>query len=421
MHLNIRSIHIRNPGYKLIALMFIGLLIDFAFPKWHSLSIFHWSIVFILVLFIWSLVTITKNILILSNDSFSILKIAYLLLLFNLLFFIYTVVLSYTGTKPFLFSFHGNVLLTSFHYMWPYALVPLGIIIGITACAKYTHKSIIRLIVYFTFAVFIVSLKKHIDSGLGPMNFHGAFSTGYLSHVLLAYILTLLLNNHYTTVKSIIMGVGIIVLFLFPFYGALRGATAVSIITIVIIFVSYGMIGTRFYRIIGFIILATVIVLFFAKPVTDIFAEENKYGYRSLIDVPMSYTGTIDTAESRFEWWNDAVQSYLKSPIWGTAFSFRYYRDGILESAIGLHNYFLSTLVQGGLLLFIPLFLIISKSILKCINGIIRGKYYYVLLLAWLFAWIMLNISNTHIFLSKTGPVLSMMFGLTVGLISQNK
>ena len=87
--------------------------------------------------------------------------------------------------------------------------------------------------------------------------------------------------------------------------------------------------------------------------------------------------------------WEAGINLFLKSPIWGWGYpDGNWYRANMESLAIGPHNFLLSILINGGVLLFF-LYVYICSVVFKAIKHYMNDHILQILLFSVLSLWFM--------------------------------
>jgi len=162
-----------------------------------------------------------------------------------------------------------------------------------------------------------------------------------------------------------------VLLFSMPILAFLRGATFTTIIILIlqILFLSRNR-ARSFFMI---LIMGSIIVWIFSSDyISGYFKEENPYEYESQIEMSQALTSNDSNKDVRLMWWGNAIKASISSPVIGYAYRYDFLSfNNANMSAAGLHNYFISMIVDTGYITFL-LYLIIL--LMATINGIKRIK-----------------------------------------------
>lgn len=302
-----------------------------------------------LLLFLMSSRYLSHKLNILSREQLKLLRFARYSLIVCGTYYIYLFI--------FLVS-EGNVGINSFAVVaaaiMPYAYPPIFVIIFMAFyTANIYNKLEVRVIrvlaIYLT-----VSLLTHLGMGFSISQSRNAF-WGCITIILMCYNLrVVLIYNNVNIIKRCLYVALSALLFSFPFFASLRGASGIALISLIIMCVSALKEKSRKILLIMFIIPLIVYVLVSGHFYSS-FEERDIHGYSNPLQVLyQGYSLRDPNAIGRMQWWKEAFNIFMKDPIVGTGFNYSFSNIGPTISSRSLHNYYISMLVDGGIILIIP-------------------------------------------------------------------
>jgi len=400
----------------MIQLSFLALCFERAFRiNWHGLQTMHPTDVLTAIVFVWAFKYL-QELRRISHSTRIVIRISVFLIFICGVFMVYLLTVS---PREYLPTYHSYRLLAPFVKLWPYLQVPLWTIIGIAASYRAITRNIRKSIVIGLSGFALITTLRAMGSGNISVSLHSAF-LGSVMHMLLAIMIVRLVNSR-NPIKQLGYSLMGLILFSVPFVGALRGASFGSILIAVVAYLlsSHKKKG-RFSVFLPILIALTLGYFVFSTQFSDRFEEDNPYEYESLSEViTLGFTPTGRTAQARIGWWMYALESLERSTIygWGMLFSFQRSPSSPVVSARGVHNYYLSALIDGGLMLFIPLILLYIIPLCVGLKFSWFEDKYTALPVCWLLAIVLQRLTNTFAFGIVTSRMSSIITGYCIGQI----
>jgi len=250
--------------------------------------------------------------------------------------------------------------------------------------------------------------------------FHNAFFA-CLAMVILFHLIHLMQTRELSPPRMFLVISLCIVLFAVPFFGFLRAGSMIMMILVALMLLMYGIRIRMLY--IGLLVLfaGSGLWLMVDERVAALFSE-NLYGYRNPIEVLQAATRTDDpNAVSRITWWKEsALPIFEANPLLGSSFTaeFSIYDDRDSPSGVGyFHNFWVTMLVDGGLILGIPHLLLQFYPIVVGIGLIRRGDKRPVPYVLWVLAVLLTNLTNPWGHTTFHSEIEFMIFGLATASI----
>ena len=267
---------------------------------------------------------------------------------------------------------------------------------------KYVNYAMYFFLIAWTGYVFVI---PYGDRGVvGLAAYHDAI-VGFAVSYLIAYNLLL---------KQRINAFVLIVVSILPFLGMARGG-------IVAIAISY--LGYLFYKRnlkhITFGVLFSVIIIFLSNDlITRVLPKNIIYRHLGANSLTQLFTESEDVYKTilpRIIRWNFLSDKFINHPLFGSGLMLSTVGSGLAESQFydvwQGHNFFLSMLAAGGLVLTLPILLLTIISIFKSIFIIIKGLDKYAFWgMILVFNVININFTNTYFISFWAGPMIWILF-----------
>ena len=219
------------------------------------------------------------------------------------------------------------------------------------------------------------------------------------------------------SIKNIFLIMLTIILLAMPVFGASRGAILTNLVAISV-FALVKLRRTRIQTVIQivFVIFFSASVYFFVGDrLNNLIAEQNTYGYSNIADVvSISEYSSEENYTGRVEWWQETLAHTLStSPLFGSIFE--NLDDGSMQighfNGSFMHSYFMGTLQDGGILLFLLIaYLLMYPIVILFKSGMLQENITKVV---WLIAIIGALATNTWMYDMKTGPIYSYLYAYT--------
>ena len=179
-------------------------------------------------------------------------------------------------------------------------------------------------------------------------------------------------------INSIVLGITCIITLLL-----VKSMTSLSMI---IIFLVYCLIPSSKLRKVGIYSLLTVLVLFQVFVVFNGNGLENNefavYIVNDILQKDITFTHRTDM-------WDSAMRVIIESPIWGWGFvKEEWFTSHMSSFAYGPHNFILSILIHGGVIL-LSIYIMVCSKVFKTIHPYLKIKNMQLLLLAVACLWVM--------------------------------
>ena len=311
-----------------------------------------------------------------------------------------------------------------FNPYFVYLQYPLHIFIGFvivrTGRFSSAYKAF-RISCYLVLVVWILgSFRRVWAPGLSfSAQFHDSF-VAFCGIVIALYFISKLANYKVTSAKMFFYIFAIICLFLLPFFGYLRASSVFTSIVSIIVFIGYRKKKIFRYSVPGLFFLLLIYFIFGAK-IENAFGT-GTYGYRNPIDV---LKAASDPNEPNALWrtnaWSEsALPIFLASPLVGTVFTNTFDPSNFGATGSGMyHSFWISTLVDGGLLLLVPITLLFLYPLILGLKDCLQYGEQTVVYVGWqlmVIGTISTNVTGTG---SIQSGILAMSYGLaTAALIN---
>ncbi len=299
-------------------------------------------------------------------------------------------------------SFH-NALIKA-NYVINYAYFPIFIII-FSSGKIILHKLLKLFIIVLAIYYILYNVSYYINFNRAA---HNAFSA-CVGLMLLSIVSYNIVYNKHNYIHQLLLYFIFILLILMPILAVLRGATFTMLVIIAIqIFTSRKHLPKQTLLILlGSVV---VVLLFSNELMINIFTKgsEDFYNYDTPLDMVSALNTPDPNRDVRLGWWISVQRTFRSSPLWGTALSYTFSPFGrYTANASMLHNYYLSMIVDGGLLLFLPHLFIIIAATRKGIKKYIKGHREIIMFLCWNIAIISTYFSNAYGHRWDTSVILS--------------
>lgn len=168
-------------------------------------------------------------------------------------------------------------------------------------------------------------------------------------------IATAFIKQEYGTKRITVIGLSAVALFAMIKLGSVDSIISVSVIILMVLFIK----SLRSVRINGRIVFAALVII----NVIFVFGNANAFSY--LIE---NFIGKDSTFTNRKQLWEVAIQLFADKPITGYGLTSDSIVAEIAGSAayVNMHNQWLQTLFEGGILLMIPFVFIMSSPFRIC-------------------------------------------------------
>jgi hypothetical protein len=236
-------------------------------------------------------------------------------------------------------------------------------------------------------------------------NTYGLILTGRIPHnafiaclgiILFVNTYYSLLYKHHRFIINILMILFLVFLIVMPILAVLRGASLTLVAIIIVLLLSSRRKFTSRVIVLTFGVVLALFILT-SDSIVTYFNESQHYGYVRPSDM-ISVLGESDpNKEVRINWWKDVLLSGKGTALFGTAFNYTFdpFNRGESSSDM-LHNYYMSMLVDGGLLLLLLYTSLIVLAFRKAINVLGKGSDISVKYVCWNIALISTYSTNAY-------------------------
>lgn len=404
--------------YYIVSTMFILLCIERAGRFfWHGLQILHPYDIPIAIIFLWGW-HFRKSIRRIGRSASKILKISHLLIIICTGYLVYLFLIP---TAEYLPNFDSEPVLAPLVKLWPYLQLAFWSIIGMHFVSLgYANK--LRKVIILGSSLFIIVFLYRVAGfpNISPSRLHSAFM-GMITHFLLAVCVYLIVLKKDILKRISLSLIGIVLLFI-PILGALRGASfgAILVASIAYALSSRKSIKSKLSVLVPLVFSLILFIALFRGRFSTRFREENPYGYSTYSQViTRGFTPETATAQLRLNWWSASFEVLEKSPLvgWNMTYKFRRTPSSPITPARGVHNFFVSAFLDGGLILFAPIVLLFMIPLFRGYTRIRSGEIGLTIPFCWLLAIIIERMTNTFSYGLVASRISAVVFGYCVGIL----
>jgi len=155
-----------------------------------------------------------------------------------------------------------------------------------------------------------------------------------------------------------------VIVILITALGVLRGAS-ILIVIITLYQLTYRIKAKKVKNIFPILVLLLVTAMLLeSNAVKEYYSQAGLYGYASPADIRRALIEEDANRDVRIDWVKEALNVLQYSPLYGTAFEYRFdpFGRGDETSSVMLHNYYAAMIVDAGIILIVPYIIILAKD-----------------------------------------------------------
>ncbi len=223
-----------------------------------------------------------------------------------------------------------------------------------------------------------------------------------------------LLYSKRQNISFLITIIQVITFISMPILAYLRGAsfTTIVILATQLLFQSHNRV-----RNISILIVISVLTMFLfsSNYISTYFKDNNTYEYESVLQMSDALDMSDENKNIRFVWVQETIEYSISSPLIGYVYNYTFPSfNNSISGAAGLHNYYLSMIVDTG---YITFFLYLCILLLATFNGIKRirsGDTTCIIYISWNIALISTYSTNCYGHIWSTSSVMGLLHAYAI-------